>query len=109
MKDFGDLLRVLLMCQAGSAKSPLATMLQMDLRLHSLSPSSSFFIYNLCAGFCVAWSSPKLTFQLLFFFFFFLNLFIIICKYTVAVFRHTRRGSQILLKVVVSHHMVAGI
>jgi hypothetical protein len=44
-----------------------------------------------------------------FFFFFFLNLFIIICKYTVAVFRHTRRGSQILLKVVVSHHVVAGI
>jgi hypothetical protein len=36
-------------------------------------------------------------------------LFIIICKYTVAVFRHTRRGSQILLRMVVSHHVVAGI
>jgi hypothetical protein len=33
----------------------------------------------------------------------------IICKYTVAVFRHTRRGSQILLQMVVSHHVVAGI
>ena len=33
----------------------------------------------------------------------------IICKYTVAVFRHTRRGSQILLRMVVSHHVVAGI
>jgi hypothetical protein len=36
-------------------------------------------------------------------------LFIIICKYTVAVFRHTRRRSQISLRMVVSHHVVAGI
>jgi hypothetical protein len=42
-------------------------------------------------------------------YFFFLNLFIIICKYTVAVFRHSRRGSQISLQMVVSHHVVAGI
>ena len=40
---------------------------------------------------------------------FFKDLFIIICKYTVAVFRHTRRGSHILLWMVVSHHVVAGI
>jgi hypothetical protein len=33
----------------------------------------------------------------------------IICKYTVAVFRRTRRGHQISLRVVVSHHVVAGI
>jgi hypothetical protein len=37
------------------------------------------------------------------------DLFIVICKYTVAVSRHTRRGYQILLQMVVSHHMVAGI
>jgi hypothetical protein len=37
------------------------------------------------------------------------KLFIIICKYTVAIFRGTRRGSQILLRMVVSHHVVAGI
>jgi hypothetical protein len=37
------------------------------------------------------------------------DLFIIIHKYTVADFRHTRRGRQISLWVVVSHHMVAGI
>ena len=37
---------------------------------------------------------------------FFLNLFIT-CKYTVAVFRHTRRGRQILLQMVVSYHVVA--
>jgi hypothetical protein len=30
-------------------------------------------------------------------------------KYTVAVFRHCRRGSQISLQMVVSHHVVAGI
>jgi hypothetical protein len=35
--------------------------------------------------------------------------FIIICKYTVADFRHTRRGHQISLPMVVSHHVVAGI
>ena len=34
---------------------------------------------------------------------------IIICKYTVAVFRHTRRECQISLQVVVSHLVVAGI
>ena len=33
----------------------------------------------------------------------------IICKYTVAAFRHSRRGHQILLRMVVSHHVVAGI
>jgi hypothetical protein len=43
-----------------------------------------------------------------FFFLRFIYLFII-CKYTVAVFRCTRRGHQISLRVVVSHHVVAGI
>jgi hypothetical protein len=42
------------------------------------------------------------------FFFFKIYLFII-CKFTVAVFRHSRRGHQILLQMVVSHHVVAGI
>jgi hypothetical protein len=32
----------------------------------------------------------------------------IICKYSVAVFRHTRKGYQISLWMVVSHHVVAG-
>jgi hypothetical protein len=36
-------------------------------------------------------------------------LFIIISKYTVAAFRCTRRGSQISLWVVASHHVVTGI
>ena len=41
---------------------------------------------------------------------FFLKIYLfIICKYTVAVFRHSRRGSQISLWMVVSHHVVAGI
>jgi hypothetical protein len=40
----------------------------------------------------------------------FLNYYLfIICKYTVAVFRHSRRGRQISLQMVVSHHVVAGI
>jgi hypothetical protein len=42
--------------------------------------------------------------------FFFLKTYLfIICKYTVAVFRHSRRRSQISLRMVVSHHVVAGI
>jgi hypothetical protein len=36
-------------------------------------------------------------------------LFIIIHMYTVADFRYTRRGHQISLRVVVSHHVVVGI
>jgi hypothetical protein len=41
---------------------------------------------------------------------FFLKIYLfIICKYIVAVFRHSRRGSQISLWMVVSHHVVAGI
>jgi hypothetical protein len=42
------------------------------------------------------------------FFFFFKDLFIT-SKYTVAVFRNTRRGCEISLQMVVSHHVVAGI
>jgi hypothetical protein len=47
----------------------------------------------------------------LFLFSFFLKIYLlfIICKYTVAVFRHSRRGSQLSLRMVVSHHVVAGI
>jgi hypothetical protein len=30
-------------------------------------------------------------------------------EYTVDLFRHTRRGHRILLQMVVSHHVVAGI
>jgi hypothetical protein len=44
--------------------------------------------------------------------FFFFKRFIyllIICKYTVAVFTYSRRGRQILLQMVASHHVVAGI
>jgi hypothetical protein len=39
---------------------------------------------------------------------FFKGLFIIY-EYTLAVFRHTRRGHQIPLQMVVNHHVVAGI
>jgi hypothetical protein len=43
-------------------------------------------------------------------FFFFLKIYLfIICKYTVAVLRHSRSRSQNSLQMVVSHHVVAGI
>jgi hypothetical protein len=48
---------------------------------------------------------PSLHVCLYFALFFFLNVFIIIFKYTVALFRHTRKGHQ----MAVSHHVVAGI
>jgi hypothetical protein len=42
-----------------------------------------------------------------FFSFFFFKIYLfIICKYTVAVFRHSRRGHQISLQMVVSHVVV---
>jgi hypothetical protein len=41
--------------------------------------------------------------------FVFKDLFIIIHKYTVADFRHTRRGRQFSFRMVVNHHAVAGI
>jgi hypothetical protein len=52
-----------------------------------------------------SWSSFKIG---LYRFFFLRFIYLIICKYTVAVFRHTRRERQILLRMVVSHHVVAG-
>jgi hypothetical protein len=58
-------------------------------------------------------SGKKIKNILLFYFFFlifiYLFIYLFICKYTVAVFRHSRRGHQILLQVVVSHHVVGGI
>jgi hypothetical protein len=51
------------------------------------------------------WTSGRAVSTL--FFFFFKDLFII-CKHTVAVFRHSRRGCQISLQMAVSHHVVAG-
>jgi hypothetical protein len=39
--------------------------------------------------------------------FFFKTYLFIICKYIIAVFRHSRRGCQISLQMVVSHHVVA--
>ena len=36
------------------------------------------------------------------------DIFISIIKYIVAVFRHTRSGHQILLGMVVSHHLLLG-
>jgi hypothetical protein len=44
---------------------------------------------------------------LLLFFFLKSNLFYV-CEYIVTIFRHTRRGHQISLQMVVSHHVVAG-
>jgi len=36
------------------------------------------------------------------------KIYLFIYKYTVAVFRHTRRGHRIPLQMVVSHHVLAG-
>jgi hypothetical protein len=64
--------------------------------------------YNPGSHTCYTDFVPGTYIPILFFFFLKIYLFII-CKYTIAVFRHTRRGHQISLRVVVSHHVVAGI
>jgi hypothetical protein len=43
------------------------------------------------------------------FFFFLRFIYFYLYEYNVAVFRHTRRGNQNSLQMVVSHHVVAGI
>jgi hypothetical protein len=55
------------------------------------------------------WWRHSFFFFLIYFYFYFYFYLFIICKYTVAVFRHSRRGSQISLWMVVSHHVVSGI
>jgi hypothetical protein len=51
---------------------------------------------------CKTWLFPK---WIDFFFFFFKIHLFIICKYSVVVFRRTRRGRQVSLWMVVSHHV----
>ena len=62
---------------------------------------------------CMWWThihSSKILMHIFFFFFFSFKIYLFItCKYTVAVFRHPRTGHQISLRMVVSHHVVAGI
>jgi glucan phosphoethanolaminetransferase (alkaline phosphatase superfamily) len=53
--------------------------------------------------------TPEFYLFIYLFIYLFLKIYLFICKYTVAVFRHSRRGSQISLRMVVSHHVVAGI
>jgi hypothetical protein len=53
------------------------------------------------------WEPLRSLVDLTFYIYLFLFI-IIICKYTVAVFRHSRRGHQISLWMVVSHHVVVG-
>ena len=68
------------------------------------------FNFNTPAGFLFSQLQNIILARKHSFYLFFLKIYLfIICKYTVAVFRHTRRGSQILLRMVVSHHVVAGI
>jgi hypothetical protein len=73
---------------------------QAGLELRNL-PASASQVLELKVCTTTAWLLLKL--------FFFKDLFIIISKYTVAVFRCTRRGHQISLWMVVSYHVVAGI
>jgi hypothetical protein len=75
----------------------------LELELHYI----HYWNYEISRG-CWESNLGPLEAHQVFFFFFFKDLFIM-CKYTVAVFRHSRRGSQISLRMVVSHLVVAGI
>jgi hypothetical protein len=56
-------------------------------------------IIDVNRGNCYEWGKKLCFFKIYLF---------IICKYTVAVFRHSRRGHRIILQMVVSHHVVTG-
>ena len=64
--------------------------------------------YNVSFSFSFLVSFLNIYHILKYAFFFKIYLFIY-CKYTVALLRHSRRGSHISLRMVVSHHVVAGI
>ena len=71
--------------------------------LRSVFPSLSSFENGL-------YSLTMLALLLLLLLLFFIKIYLShVYEYTVAVFRHTRRGHQISLRMVVSHHMIAGI
>ena len=70
----------------------------------SLSQSSYLFPDVLPSTFCLCYR-PLAFFP---FSFFKKNYLFYVYEYTVTVFRHTRRGHQIPLQVVGSHHVVAG-
>jgi hypothetical protein len=73
--------------------------------LMSLSPTSESFGYVFNSEHDALYDGLGL---LLFIYLFLIIYLLHVCEYTVAVFRHTRRKHQILLQMVVSHHMVAG-
>ena len=64
-------------------------------------------LFLLARTFCSTVFSDSGKMGILIFFLLKIYLFTI-CKYIVAVFRHSRRRSQISLQMVVSHHVVAG-
>lgn len=70
--------------------------------------SCCLFMFTNCLG-SFAMSAIRLMFLCCFFLKIYLFIFIYVYEYTVAVFRHTRRGHQIPLRMVVSHHVGAGI
>ena len=76
--------------------------LELKVCVHPPLPGSTFFKHYVCIMYVCMYACMHACI------FFKIYLFII-CKYTVAVFRHSRRGNQILLHMVVSHHVVAGI
>jgi hypothetical protein len=75
----------------------------------SVSEDGCFILPSDLATYVFPYSMCCSILCLLFLKFFKKDLFIIICKYTVALFRHSRRERQISLRMVVCHHVVAGI
>jgi len=71
--------------------------------LVSATATIGYILYSLHAAMTFHVFLLNIFFKLLFFFYFmYMN------EYTIAIFRHTRRGLQISLQMVVNHHVVAG-
>jgi hypothetical protein len=69
----------------------------------------AFFLHGPLASLELTMPSPRPSPSPNPWLFIYLFIYLFICKYTVADFRHSRKGRQISLQMVVSHHMVAGI
>jgi hypothetical protein len=57
---------------------------------------------------CFSYDNSDIVYQSILSVIFILKKLFYVYVYTVTVFRHTRRGHQVTLQMVVSHHVVAG-
>jgi hypothetical protein len=93
----------------GVSRGPKNSIPKNHMKAHNHLYSYTVLIYIINKSFFLTRRFYKLQLIIINHWFFFFKIYLLICKYTVAVFRHSRRGSQISLWMVVNNHVVAGI